>query len=120
MALEYVNYAFMGIQACVPFIIITAGIKMLMKEEKTPFNIIITSVVIVCMILFSLLSIKFSSIYYILLGGVVGVVTYFINTIITNKKNKNRGCLTDSQEEKSGNIDDAVEIEDKDNGKEEK
>jgi chromate transporter len=88
MQLEYVRYAFLGIQACVPFIIITAGVKMLIGAKKTPFNIIITSVVIVCMVLFSLLSIQFSSIYYILIGGLIGVVTYFINTLIVNKKNK--------------------------------
>ena len=88
MQLEYVRYAFLGIQACVPFIIITAGIKMMIGAKKTPFNIIITSVVIVCMVLFSLLSIQFSSIYYILIGGLIGVITYFINTLIVNKKNK--------------------------------
>ena len=88
MQLEYVRYAFLGIQACVPFIIITAGIKMMIGAKKTPFNIIITSVVIVCMVLFSLLSIQFSSIYYILIGGLIGVITYFINTLISNKKNK--------------------------------
>lgn len=88
MELEYVRYAFLGIQACVPFIIITAGIKMLIGAKKTPFNIVITSVVIVLMVLFSLLSIKFSSIYYILIGGVIGVVTYFINTIISKKNKK--------------------------------
>jgi chromate transport protein ChrA len=88
MQLEYVRYAFLGIQACVPFIIITAGIKMLIGAKKTPFNIIVTSVVIVCMVLFSLLSIQFSSIYYILIGGLIGVITYFINTLISNKKNK--------------------------------
>ena len=88
MQLEYVRYAFLGIQACVPFIIITAGIKMMIGAKKTPFNIIITSVVIVCMVLFSLLSIQFSSIYYILIGGLIGVITYFINTLIVNKKDK--------------------------------
>ena len=38
-----VNYAFKGIQACVCFLILSAGIKMLKKIKHTAFNIILTS-----------------------------------------------------------------------------
>ncbi len=90
MALEYVKYAFLGIQACVPFIILVAGIKMLISLEKTPFNIIIITSVVVLMILFSILSIRFSSIYYILIGGIVGILVNYIALLIKNRKNKKK------------------------------
>ena len=38
---EYVQYAFKGIQACVVYLILSAGIKMLKGLKKTALNIII-------------------------------------------------------------------------------
>lgn len=73
---EFVQYAFKGIQACVAFLILSAGIKMLKHLKFSVINSVLFFVTLICLVVFSLLSIKFSSIFYILIGGVVGVVVY--------------------------------------------
>ena len=67
LSLKYVAYAFDGIQVCVIFLILSAGVKMLIKLEKTVWNITVTAVVIAVMIALSVLSIAFSSVWYILI-----------------------------------------------------
>ena len=81
LSLTLVAYAFKGIQICVVYLILTAGLKMLKQMKKTAFNIIIISITLVCMIVFSLFSVKFSTIFYILISGICGVVVYLIGKI---------------------------------------
>ena len=82
MELAIVATAFRGIQVCVVYLIFSAGIKMLKKMKKKPLSITLTSLTTLCMVLFSLLALKFSTILYILIGAVVGITAYLIN----NKK----------------------------------
>ena len=79
LKLKYISYAFKGIQIGVIYLILRAGIRFYKNLDKSLFNIIIISLVMFFMILFSLLSINFSSIYFILICG-------FIGMIILNKK----------------------------------
>lgn len=88
MALEYVGYAFRGVQVCVVYLIASAGIKMLRGMKKTPMNIVLVSATILCMVLFSVFAVNFSSIYYIVIGGCVGLFIYLIMKIRNSKKNK--------------------------------
>ena len=88
MALEYVGYAFRGVQGCVVYLIASAGIKMLRGMKKTPMNIVLVSATILCMVLFSVFAVNFSSIYYIVIGGCVGLFVYLIMKIRNGKKNK--------------------------------
>lgn len=78
MELGIVASAFKGIQACVVYLIFSAGLKMLKKMKKNPLSIALMSSTIICMIVFSLMAIKFSTIFYILIGGVVGVFAYLV------------------------------------------
>ena len=84
-----VQYAFCGIQACVVYLIISAGSKMLSSIKKTPFNVIVLSAVFLCMIVFSVLSVNFSTILCILACGVLGVVVYLLG-LIKNRGEKNK------------------------------
>ncbi len=86
--IQAVKYAFNGIQACVCFLILSAGIKMLKKLKRTVFNVILFSLTILGVIAFALFfpQLSFSSIYYILVGGVVGVITYLITRIRKTEK----------------------------------
>lgn len=86
LSLEYVAYAFRGIQVGVAFLIFTAGLKMLKDIKRKPLPIIILSVTAILMICFSLFAVKFSSIYYILISGIVGLFSYHICNIITKRK----------------------------------
>ena len=86
LSLTLVAYAFKGIQICVVYLILTAGLKMLKQMKKTAFNIIIVSITIICMVVFSLFSVKFSTIFYILLSGACGVVVYLLGRIKKGEK----------------------------------
>ena len=69
--------AFKGIQACVVYLIGSVGIKLFKQMEKKVLPVAIMSVVLVCMITFSLLAVKFSSIIYILVSGTLGVIAFY-------------------------------------------
>ena len=86
--IEAVNYAFKGIQACVCYLILSAGIKMLKKIKHTAFNIILFSLTTVGIVTFTLIfpHLSFSTIYYILVGGFVGVITYLIARLKKTEK----------------------------------
>ncbi len=81
LSLTYVAYAFRGIQVCVIYLILSAGLKMLKGLEKTVFNIIILSATVAVMVLFSVLAVSFSAVFYILISGVAGVCVYLIGKI---------------------------------------
>ena len=86
LSLTLVAYAFKGIQICVVYLILTAGLKMLKQMKKTTFNMIIISITLICMIVFSLFAVKFSTIFYILLSGACGVAVYLLGKIRKKKK----------------------------------
>ena len=86
LSLTLVAYAFKGIQICVVYLILTAGLKMLKQMKKTVFNIIIISITLICMVVFSLFAVKFSTIFYILISGICGVVVYLLGKIRKEKK----------------------------------
>lgn len=81
LSLKYVSYAFKGIQVGVIYLILSAGLKMLKTLEKEPLTYILFFSVLFLAILFSLLSISFSSIFFILLSGLVGLVSYSLSLI---------------------------------------
>ena len=88
LSLEYVNYAFRGIQAAVAFLILSAGIKMAKHIDKKPINIILLIVSVSCLIAFTLFAIDFSTIFYILIGGGIGLIIYLVSLTVTKIKGK--------------------------------
>ena len=86
LSFTLVAYAFKGIQICVIYLILTAGLKMLKQMKKTTFNMIIISLTLICMIVFSLFAVKFSTIFYILISGACGVAVYFLCKIRKEEK----------------------------------
>ena len=86
LSLKLVAYAFKGIQICVVYLILTAGLKMLKQMKKTTFNMVIILITLVCMVVFSLFAVKFSTIFYILLSGACGVVVYLLGKIREEEK----------------------------------
>lgn len=77
LSLHYITCAFKGIQVCVVYLILTAGIRMLKNLERNLFNTLIILIVTIIMVIFSITATSFSSIYYILICGGVGVIVYF-------------------------------------------
>ncbi len=84
--LKYVDYAFRGIKVAVSFIIFSAGIKMLKKADKSVLSILLISITCILMIIFSLFAVSFSSVFFILIGGGIGIFVYLISIIVKNKK----------------------------------
>lgn len=88
LSLTLVSYAFRGIQACVIYLIMSAGLKMMKDMDKNIFNIIILTVTLACMVLFSVFSVSFSSIFYIIISGFIGLFVYMIRLIYARRNNK--------------------------------
>ena len=78
LQLTVVANAFKGIQACVIYLILSAGVKMLKNLQRTPFNTAVVAVVLAAMVGSSVLAVKFSSICCILFCGAAGVLAYAV------------------------------------------
>lgn len=79
----YVSYAFVGINAAVAFLITKAGIDLFIKMKKSTWRLLVFFIVSILMILFELLSIRFSSIFFIIGGAIAGL---FILSILVKRK----------------------------------
>ncbi len=86
LSLTLVEYAFKGIQVCVIYLILSAGLKMLKQMKKNAFNILILSAVILCMVTFSVFSVNFSTIFFILISGCVGLFVYVLGLLRGKKE----------------------------------
>jgi len=78
LTVKWVAAAFKGIQACVIFLILSAGLRLLKSIKPTPFNIVVFVSTFLCMVLFFVFGVGFSSIYYILISGCAGLLVYLI------------------------------------------
>ena len=85
LSIGWVASAFKGIQVCVVFLILSAGVKMLKKMKKKPFNLIVMSATFLCMVAFGVFAVSFSSIFYILTSGFVGLLIYLIGYFKSKK-----------------------------------
>ena len=85
LSIGWVASAFKGIQVCVVFLILSAGVKMLKKMKKKPFNLIVMSATFLCMAAFGVFAVNFSSIFYILISGLVGLLIYLIGYFKSKK-----------------------------------
>lgn len=97
MQLKYVAYAFDGIQACVIFLILSAGVKMFVKLPKTAFNICVFAAAAGCMITLSVLAISFSSVYYVLITAALALLYYLI-TFFAHRRNGREGRNSAAEE----------------------
>jgi len=78
----YVQYAFVGIKSAVAFLIISNALKLMKGLEKRPIWFVLFIVVFVTFMIFQVFSIKVSSIYFIIVGIIVGLLVY----VFSNKK----------------------------------
>ncbi|MBP5209599.1 MAG: chromate transporter [Clostridia bacterium] len=76
LALRWVSYAFRGVQVCVVYLIAAAGLKMLGALKKNALTVTVCAAVFGVFVALSLFSLKFSSIFYILVCGAIGLAVY--------------------------------------------
>ncbi len=81
LELTPVACAFRGVQVCVIYLILTAGLKMLKDMRKTVFNVTLTLGVLISMLAVSVFAVNFSAVLAILICGFVGVLAYLIRVI---------------------------------------
>ena len=89
LSIAWVFKAFKGIQVCVIFLIISAGLKLLNGLKKTLFTICSSLILTTFIILLGLFGKSFSSILYITLAAVLGLLIYSVQAIkekISSKK----------------------------------
>ncbi len=84
---KLVSYAFKGIQVCVVYLIFNAGLKMFKNIKNSRLNRVIFLSVLCLFVGFSLFAIKFSTIYYIIICGGIGILAYGIG-ILKSKEDK--------------------------------
>lgn len=81
LSLKYVYAAFRGIQVGVIYLIISAGLRMFRALENTLLDKVILLSVFAVMTLFTLFSVNFSSVFYILISGVIGIAVYLVKKL---------------------------------------
>lgn len=91
LALTLVSKAFRGIQVCVIYLILSAGLRLFQGIPKKPFPIVIFSLTAAGMLLLSLLAVKFSTIFFILAAGVLGLAAWGFRSLRTGKNGKAEG-----------------------------
>ncbi len=78
LSLTWVAYAFRGIQACVVYLILSAGVRMLKSVERRPLSMIILGGVMAAMVIFTLTAVEISSVWYILISAAIGLIAYAV------------------------------------------
>ena len=86
LSLTAVACAFRGIQIAVLYLILSAGLRMLKKMQKTPFSWAILLLTLIGMVMLTLFSVKLSTIVYILTSGVAGVALWLIRRLRRREK----------------------------------
>ena len=79
MSFEIVEYAFLGIKCAVGLIILRTGWKMIKSFKKTPLHWILFAIAIIGISIINIFAIKFSSVYFVLLGAIIGLFVYFLD-----------------------------------------
>lgn len=106
LSITWVAAAFKGVQICVIFLILSAGIKMFKQVKKDTFNITVMSATFIAMLLITLFSVNFSSIFFLLIGGALGLtiylIKYFKDKRDLKKSSLEENSLDDTNLEKNG------------------
>ena len=92
MEITWVASAFRGIQVCVIYLILSAGYRMFKKIKKNAFNLTVIFITFTAMVAFSLFAVRFSTIFYILIFGVLGLSIH-----LTKEFKSKKSCEEDKK-----------------------
>ena len=70
---KYIRYAFSGINSAVAFMILKTGISMFKKMKKNFITVIGFIAVLILTVIIDIFAVNFSSVYFIIFGGIVGI-----------------------------------------------
>ena len=74
LSLTLVGYAFRGVQACVIYLIFSAGVRLLKGLKRDGFSALVLVAVFALSLGFSLCAVRFSSVFFVLICGGLGVL----------------------------------------------
>ena len=83
---ELVARAFRGVHACVVYLIAAAGIKLLKSSVKDVFSAVIFAITLILCVCFSLFSVSFSSVFFILISGAAGYAAWLTRRRSSSEK----------------------------------
>ena len=86
MTNKYVAYAFVGIKCAVAFLILKAGANFFSKLKRTPLQMGLLCATILLMILFELFAVSVSTVFFIIVGGIIGITAYAVFNRQEDKK----------------------------------
>lgn len=76
LEIEAVKYAFIGVKCGVVFLLCKVSITLIKNNKKDWLALLILISVTTLMVVFTILAINFSAIYFILIGAVLGLLIY--------------------------------------------
>lgn len=86
LEIEIIANAFKGIQVGVGIIILRAGYNLFKKMKKNTFTMIILAIACLVMLAINFLSWNFSTIYMLLIAGILGLMFYHIQRLHKERK----------------------------------
>lgn len=81
LSLSLVAAAFRGVQIGVIYLIGTAGLKLWKDLERSAFSVAVFTATLLAMLAFSLFSVSFSTVFYILAAGAAGLCAYGVQRL---------------------------------------
>ena len=86
LEIEIVANAFKGIQVGVGIIILRAGLNLYKKMKKSAFSIAVLICACLIMLAINFFSWNFSTIYMLIIAGVLGLIFFHIQRLVNGKK----------------------------------
>ena len=85
LSVAWVASAFRGIQVAVVFLIFAAALRLFKKLSKTPFTLTVFIAVTLAAVALSLFAIRFSSVWFVLIGAALGLFAYLFALLHRDK-----------------------------------
>lgn len=100
-----VQKAFLGIQCAVSVLIVSAGIKLTKNLKKNWVSLVLIILSFILLVLINFLGAKVSTIYFVIVGAVIGIAVYY-----RPKKAENRPIAEDLSNDEPQNTDNESSI----------
>ena len=98
LSIAWVASAFRGIQVAVVFLIFAAALRLFKKLSKTPFTLTVFIAVTLAAVALSLFAIRFSSVWFVLIGAALGLFAYLFALLHRDKGDGERKQAEDGGE----------------------
>lgn len=88
LSVPLIAYAFAGIRVGVIYLILSVGLRMWKQMKKTVFNLTVCTSVLLASLLCTVFAVRFSTVFFILICGFIGILFCFLRTHSEKEENK--------------------------------